>query len=176
MTQFLHRFFGALVLDSEAFEDIERDRHAAMQSVVVVMAVCAAAGIGAIGLGAGVVGFLAGAIIALGAFLVWAGVVMTLGTVAMPEPTTDSNLPELLRVLGFATAPGVFIAFVAMRSAAPLVGTVVAVWIIAAGIMGVRQALDYRSLGRAAVVCVMSWLLSISILALVAAIFSGRVS
>jgi hypothetical protein len=176
MTQFFHRFFGALVLDSEAFEDIERDRHAAMQSVVVVMAVCAAAGIGAVGLGAGVAGFLAGTIIALGAFLVWAAVVMTLGTVAMPEPTTNSNLPELLRVLGFAAAPGVFIAFIAMRSAAPMIAAVVAVWLIAAGIKGVRQALDYRSVGRAAAVCVISWLLSLSIVALVAALFTGRVS
>ena len=176
MTLFFHRFFGALVLDPEAFEDVERDQHAAMQSVIVVMAVCIAAGIGAIGLGAGLSSFIAGAIIALGAWLVWASVVMTLGTVALPEPATNSNFRELLRVLGFAAAPGVFMAFAAMRSAAPFVTAVVVFWMIASGVLGVRQALDYRSLSRAVVVCVVSWLLSFGILALVAAILTGRVS
>ena len=106
MMLFFHRFFGALVLDSVAFEDIERDKHAAMQSVLVVMAVCVAAAVGTIGLGiAGVSGFVTAAILALGGWLVWAGVIVALGTYALAEPETHSDVRELLRVLGFAGVP-----------------------------------------------------------------------
>ena len=136
MMLFFHRFFGALVLDSVAFEDIERDKHAAMQSVLVVMAVCVAAAVGTIGLGiAGVSGFVTAAILALGGWLVWAGVIVALGTYALAEPETHSDVRELLRVLGFAAAPGVFIAFAAMRSVAPFVFAIVTVWMIAAAVI-----------------------------------------
>jgi hypothetical protein len=176
VTLFFHRVFGALVLDPEAYEDVERDRHAAMQSVIVVAAVCAAAGIGAMGLGAGVASVAIGATIALGGWLVWALMVITLGTVVLPEPTTHSDLTELLRVLSFAAAPGIFIAFAAMPSVAPLVLGVVAFWMIAAGVLGVRQALDYRSIGRAVTVCVISWVLSFGILLMIAGMMTGQVS
>jgi hypothetical protein len=176
MTRFFRRFVGALVLDAGAFEDIESDRRAAMQSVVIVMAVCAAAGVGALGLGAGIAGFITGALLVLGAWLVWAAAVVTFGTIAMPERDTSSNLPELLRVLGFAAAPGVFIAFAALRPAAPVVLAIVAVWMIAAAVTGVRQALDYRSTVRAVAVCVAAWTMSFGVLALASMFLTQRVS
>lgn len=176
MGLFLHRFFGALVLDPGAFEDVEHDRHAAIESLIVVSAVCAAAGVGTIGLGAGAGAFAAGTVLALGALLVWAGAVVTLGTVALPERDTASNLPELLRVLGFAAAPGVFIALAALRPAAPAVFVIVAIWMIAAGVVGVRQALDYRSTGRAFLVCLAAWLMAIAIVALIASTLTQSVS
>ena len=176
MTLFLHRFFGALVLDPGAFEEIEHDRHADLQSLIIVSAVCAAAGVGSIGLGAGATTFAAGTVLALGAWLVWAGVVMTLGTVALPERATTSDLPELLRVLGFAAAPGVFIALAALRPAAPAVLIIVSGWMIAAGVIAVRQALDYRSTARAVLVCVVAWLMALSVVAFVASMFTQKVS
>ncbi len=78
MTLFLKRFMGVLVLDSSTFEEIEADRHAAMQSVVVVLLVCLASGFAALGLGlAGVGGFVAGAVVSRGAWLVWGAVIST---------------------------------------------------------------------------------------------------
>ena len=176
MTLFFHRFFGALVLDPEAFEDVEHDRHAAIQSPIMVRAVCVAAGVGSVGLGANAGAYVAGAVLALGAWLVWAAVVVTLGTVALPERNTASNLPELLRVLGFAAAPGVFIALAALRPAAPAVLLIVSLWMMAAGVIGVRQALDYRSTARALFVCAAAWLLAMTVVAIVAGAMTGDVS
>ena len=177
MTQFFRRFIGALVLDAGAFEDIEADRHASMQSVMVVLAVCAAGGIAAAGLGiAGAASFVSGAVMALGGWLVWVAVIAAVGTVTLAEPQTRSNVRELLRVLGYAAAPGVFIALAAMRSAAPIVMTIVALWMIASATIGVRQALDYRSTGRAVAVCALGCLLSVGVMAAVAALFSRTVS
>ena len=177
MALFFRRFIGALVLDAGAFEDIEADRHAGMQSVIVVMAVCAAGGLAAGGLGiAGATSFVSGAVIVLGGWLVWVAVIASLGTITLPEPQTRSNARELLRVLGFAAAPGVFIALAALPAAAPVVTVVVALWMIAAAVVGLRQALDYRSTGRALVVCVVGILVSLGVTAAVAALFTRTVS
>ena len=176
MTLFLNRFMGALVLDASVFEGIEADRHAAMQSVLVVMMVCVAGGVAAMGYGEiGIPAFVSGTIISLGAWLVWAAVITTVGTYALREPQTKSDLPELLRVLGFAAAPGVFIALAAMRPAAPLVVIVVSIWTIAAAVLGVRQALDYRSTPRALAVCMLGWLVSAGFIGAALMLFTRNV-
>ena len=58
-------------------------------------------------------------VVSLGAWLVWAVSILALGTGPLPERQTRSDIPELLSVLGFASAPGVFIALAAMPPAAP---------------------------------------------------------
>jgi hypothetical protein len=177
MTLFLMRFIGALVLDAGTYEDIEADRKAAIQSVMVVVAVCLAGGTAAIGLGlTGVAGFVTGTVVSLGAWLVWVSIIMAIGTISLPEKQTSSSATELMRVLGFAAAPGVFIALAAMRAAAPVVALVVAVWMIAAAVLAVRQALDYRSTMRAVAVCVIGWLLSFGIIGATLMMFTRPVS
>lgn len=177
MTRFLKRFIGVMALDPIAFEELEADRHAVMQSVIVVVLVCVAAGFATRGLGLiGISGFVTGVIVSLGAFLVWAAVVMTLGTITVPEPQTESSMPELLRVLGFSAAPGVLIGLAVMPAAAPLVVTTVVAWMTAAAVMGVRRALDYRSWLRAVAVCVIAWLLSIGVVAAALMLFGAKVS
>lgn len=177
MPQFLMRFIGVLVLDASAFENIEADRRSAMQSVVVVLAACAAGGFGAIGFGlVGVSGFVTGAIVSLGAWLVWAAAIVALGTHALAERQTRSNLTELLRVLGFATAPGLFLALAAMPVSASLVLVVVIPWMIAAAVIAVRQALDYRSTARAVAVCAGAAALSVGVMSAVTLIFTQKVS
>lgn len=177
MTLFLRRLIGVLVLDASVFEEIEANRQATMPSVVVLIAVSLAGGVAAMGLGlVGMAGFLTGAVVMLGAWLVWVAVIATIGTTALAEPQTRSDTRELLRVLGFSAAPGVFIALAAIRPAAPIVMAVVVIWMIAAAVLGVRQALDYRSTGRAIAVCVIASLLSFALFATVAMMFSRTVS
>ena len=67
--------------------------------------------------------------------------------------------------MAFAAAPGIFYAFGAMQTALPFAFVLASVWMIAATVLAVRQALDYRSLGRAAIVCVTAWLLTFGIIA-----------
>jgi len=168
MAIFIHRFIGALALDADAFEDIEHDRHANMQSILVVTAVCLAGGWAALSSGrAGIDSWVGGTIIALGAWLVWAGFIASIGTITIPAPETRSDLPELLRVLGFATAPGVFIALTALTPAAPAVTALVGFWMLCASVIAVRQALDYRHFARAIAVCTIGSILTAGLLALV---------
>ncbi len=157
---------GALVLDPVTFEDVEADVHAGAQAAVVVLLACVAGGFAAVG-GTSMTlpSFVLGIVSALGAWVVWAFLITTIGTHMMPERQTDSRPGELLRTMGFAAAPGVFLAFGAMPSAAPFAFAVASLWMLAATVLAVRQALDYRSLGRAAVVCVTAWLLTFGIIA-----------
>jgi len=148
-----------------------------MQSVITVVAVCIAGGVAALGLGlTGIAGVVTGTLLSLGAWLIWTATIATLGTIALPEPQTKSDLAEVLRVLGFAAAPGVFVAFAAMPAAAPLVLVVVAVWMIAAAVVAVRQALDFKSTTRAIVVCTVAGLVSVSVMMAIALLFSRNVS
>lgn len=177
MSRFITRFIGALVLDPSAFEEIEADRRANMQSVLVVLMATAAAGFAAGGLGlVGIAGFVTGAIVMLGGWLVWVSIIATIGTTVLAEPATKSDARELLRTLGFAAAPGVFFAFAAMRPAAPIVLVVVSAWMLAAAVLAVRQALDYRHLPRAAAVCILSWAISMGLLMLIASLLARPVS
>ena len=177
MARFIRRFIGALVLDAGTFEDVESDRQAGIQAAAVVLLACVAGGFAALSLRAvASPGFAIGMVAVLGAWIVWAMLISAIGTGLMPEPQTQSNPRELLRTIGFAAAPGVFYGFAAMQTVAPFVFVVVSIWMIAATVLAVRQALDYRSTGRAVVVCGVAWLLSLGLTVAIGLLFSRPVS
>jgi len=120
--------------------------------------------------------FLAGVAAMLGAWVVWALLITTIGTLVVPEPQTSSRPGELLRTMGFAAAPGVFYAFGAMRAAAPFAFALGSIWMIAATVMAVRQALDYKSLGRAIAVSIAAWLVTFGIVAATGMLLAQPVS
>lgn len=177
MALLIRRFIGVLVLDPVTFEDVESDRKAGFQAAIVVLLACIAGGMAAVGnTSMSLAAFATGALVTLGAWVVWALVITTIGTQLVPEPQTDSRPGELLRTIGFAAAPGAFYAFAVMRPAAPFVLFVVSIWLIAATVIGVRQALDYRSLGRAVGVCIAGFLIVLVVLAAVGGLFTRTVS
>lgn len=165
------------MLDASTFEDIEADRRSAMQSVLVLIAACLGGGFGSMGMGlVGPVGFVTGAIVTLGGWLVWVSVITVVGTTVLAEPQTRSDRRELLRTLGFAAAPGVFFAFGAMPAVAPLVLVGVSIWMVAAAVLAIRQALDYRGTTRALAVCVIALMVSLGVIGGIALALGREVS
>ena len=63
----------------------------------------------------------------------------------------------MLRTIGFSAAPGLLNVLGIIPLLGLLVSFVAAVWQLVAMVVAVRQALDYRSTGRAALVCVIGW-------------------
>jgi hypothetical protein len=114
-----------------------------------------------IGLGArqGTQGLIGITLASLVTWLIWAAVIWFVGTKILPTPTTSSSIGELLRTTGFALAPGVFRVFSAVPVFGYLIAFIVDVWILAAVVVAVRQALDYTSTWRAVAVCLTGWLL-----------------
>jgi len=174
---FFRRFIGALALDASIFEEIEADRRAWVQSILVLVAASFGGRIAAIEFGVTESDrFIAGVIVALGGLLVWVTVVAVLGSYVLAQPQTRSDVPELLRTLGFATAPGVFLSLTAIQPAAPIVVGLVFIWMIAAAVIAIRQALDYTSTGRAVAVCLLGGLLSLGAVGAFVAMFGRTVS
>jgi hypothetical protein len=170
---FTVRLFGAAALDPEAYEDVEADRGATGQAALVVILSSLAAGIGARTPGSGSVWnilWISG--VSLVAWAAWALVTYEIGSRLMPEPDTRVDVGQLLRTLGFASAPGLIRVLGVLPGIAVPVFAVSAVWMLAANVVAVRQALDYTSTARALAVCGLGWVLAI-VLAVALGLFFG---
>jgi hypothetical protein len=159
---FVDRVKGVLFLDVKTFEEIEADKTANGQALLVVIAASLAAGLGA-SLRFGAIGLLRETIGALVGWVMWAGVTWVIGSKLLPEPQTRTDMGELLRVIGYAYAPQLFAFFVFIPILGGVISTVVACWLLAATILAVRQALDYTSTLRAAAVVLIGWLIFVLI-------------
>lgn len=173
---FLQRLIGAAALDAAIYEEVEADQSATGQAMAVVVLSSVAMGIGARGLGAGPGGIAIFGVIALVTWAAWALLIFELGARYMPGRETRSSPYELLRTVGFAATPG----FAAVLAAVPGVTVPVLigawVWMLFAMIVAVRQALDYQSTGRAVAVCVLGWVLALTLAIGLGLVFGPTVS
>jgi hypothetical protein len=174
---FLHRLIGAVALRAATYEEVESDQRANGQAVAVVVLSSLAAGLGARGFGAGSAGEVAlFSAVALIAWAAWAVVVYEIGAHVLPGTRTRADVGELLRTTGFATAPGLIRIVGALPGLTIPSFVLAAVWMLAAMILGVRQALDYTSTYRAIAVCVLGWVVVIALAVLFGVLFGPEVS
>jgi hypothetical protein len=170
---FVKRVVGAAKLSPRAYEDVEADTGATPGAIAVVAASSLAAGIGARGFGDGrpedVLFF---ALLSLAAWASWAVLTYQIGVRLLPEPQTQANAGQIVRTLAFATAPGMLrVAGLWAPLTAPVFGAT-ALWMLMAMIVALRQALDYRGVGRAIAVCVVAWALTITAAILIGVFFA----
>jgi hypothetical protein len=163
---FGQRVTGVLKLQPATFEEIEASPSATSQAVAVVVMASLAAGVGA-GLAGGPIELLRVTFAALVGWLMWAFVTYLIGARLLPEPGTKTDMGELLRVIGFSYAPNLFAIFAFIPLLGGVVRVVVACWLLAATVIAVRQALDYKSTLRAVAVVLIGWLLFVLITTLV---------
>ncbi len=172
MSTFAERMIGAAKLDVPTYEEVEADTTATTQAMAVVLLSSIAQGIGFLTLGGGS-GFVFGAIGALLGWIIWAFLVYIIGTKVLPEPQTRSDLGELLRTTGFAASPGLLRVLGVIPVLGGIIMPAVTIWMLIAMIIAVRQALDYKSTGRAVGVCLIGWVISVLILAWTLLMTSG---
>jgi hypothetical protein len=153
------RVVGAMKLDPNAFEDVERDPTAIGQSVGVIVLAAVAAGIGNMFRG-GLTGIVYGACLSVVGFLVWSLIVWVIGTKVMPEPATKADYPETFRVLGFSAAPGLASVITIIPILGYLLMLLIWLWQIAAMIIAVKAVLDYSTMGKAIIVVVIGWIVN----------------
>jgi hypothetical protein len=165
MMTFSERAIGAAKLDVRAFEEIEADRGATKQALAVVVLSSLAAGIG-LRFGPFDAPILGRIVVALIAWMFWAGLTYLIGAYLMPEPQTKADIGELLRAIGFAAAPGVLRVFGPVPLLGGLVYLVATIWMLVAMVVAVRQALDYKSTGRAVAVCLIAGFIAIALVSL----------
>jgi hypothetical protein len=170
------RIYGSLRLDAATFEDVEADPSASPQALAIVLAFGAAAAVGLSGPGLDVWALGAAALVSLAGWLSWAAIVVYLGVRVFPEPQTRADIGELTRTLGFSATPGLFLMLLAMPVSRLVTFSLVSLWMLAAMIVAVRQALDFRHTSRAIGVCLAGWGLVAAIALALGFVFESRVS
>ncbi|HEY1373434.1 MAG TPA: YIP1 family protein [Candidatus Binatia bacterium] len=156
MDGIIDRALRAAKLDASLYEEVEAD-HAALgqaMTVVVVSSVCAGIGSAAHG---GIVGLVLSAIAALISWYIWAYLTYFIGAKLLPEPQTRADVGELLRTTGFSSSPGALRILGIIPGLMTITFMVSSIWMLVAMVVAVRQALDYRSTGRAVGVCLIGW-------------------
>ena len=176
-TPFVMRLIGALALDSVTYEEVEADRSATGQAMLVVVLSSVGAGIGARGLGSGSARSMVFiSALSLVAWASWALLTYQIGVRVLPEPQTRSDVGEMLRTIGFSAAPGMLRIFGIVPGAAIPAFAITALWMLVAMVVAVRQALDYKSTARAVAVCGLGWGLALAIAVALGLVFSPAVS
>jgi Yip1-like protein len=176
-TPFVMRLIGAMALDPVTYEEVEADRSATGQALLVVVLSSVGAGIGARGLGSGSVPTMVFiSALSLIAWAVWAMLTYQIGVRLLPEPETRADVGQLLRTTGFSAAPGMLRIFGIVPGAAVPAFALTAVWMLLAMIVGVRQALDYSGTGRAIAVCGLGWVLALAMAIGLGLVFGPTVS
>lgn len=152
MSTYVERLKGAARLDVGIYEEVEADTSATGQAMLTVILSSLAAGIGgaaSAGLGKAI-GATVGALVA---WAVWAWITWLVGTRLLPQPQTQADVGQLLRTIGFSAAPGFFRALGIVPIIGPFLAVLAGLWMFAAMVVAVRQALDYDNTLRALAVC-----------------------
>ena len=156
MNNFFNRIFRAIKIDVDLYEEVERDKSATFQAGLVVVLSSMAAGVGALQLGAS--NFLIAPVLSLISWYVWAYIIYFVGVKLFPDKNTKSDHGELLRTIGFSSAPGLIRIFGITPDLMTVTFIGSAFWMLACMVVGVRAALDYTSLWRALGVVIVSWI------------------
>jgi hypothetical protein len=173
MATFLTRVAGAALLKPEIYEEIEADRSATVQATAVVLLSSLAAGIGVLGTTSMRPMTLVGiSLLAFVAWALWAALTFQIGTRIIPGPRTQADIGQLLRTIGFASAPGILRVAGAIPGTRRTVFIVTSIWMLIAMIVAVRQALDYTSTARAFAVCAIGWLIALGFAFVIGVFFS----
>jgi len=172
MASIQDRMIRAAKLDAHLYEEVEADQGAMGQAMGVVILSGVAAGIGNFANG-GLLGTVTGTIAALAGWYIWAFLTYFIGTRFFPEPQTRADHGELLRTIGFSSAPGLIRVLGIIPSLTALVFSIAGIWMLVAMVIAVRQALDYESTWRAFGVCLIGWVAQAVILVVVFSILGG---
>lgn len=146
---FVERLVAALRLDATLYEEVEHDADALPQAAGVVALAAVAAAVGALGM-VGVGGVLGALVNTFVTWIVWTTLVWLIGVKVFDHA---SDFEELLRTLGFVTAPQILYVLAILPFAVwhTIVGAVVLVMSVIAFVRALRQALDVDT-GRAVLV------------------------
>ncbi len=169
------RMLGAALLNRNTFEDVEHDRSATWQAMLVVVLVSISGAVGGVLSGdAGLVmGLVLGIVGGIVWWALWALGCWLVGTTILNTPETRADWGELARGIGFAQTPGLFSVFVFIPYAGGAIAFVIFVWRFVAMLMAVQASLDYNSMWRAFFVVLIAFIPVLIVTAIIFAILSA---
>jgi hypothetical protein len=175
MSAYRDRLLRAIKLDPGLYEEVEADESATGQAILTVAISSLAAGVGG-AVSGGWYGLMVNTAVAVIGWVVWAFLSYFIGTRLLPEPQTRANMGELLRCTGFSSAPGLLMVFGFLPGLGGIIRFAVSIWMLAAFVVAVRQALDFSSTLRALGVCIIGWLVLMALNTILWLASFGRLS
>lgn len=160
----IERMIRAVKLDPSVYDELEADRNATTEAFMVVTAVAFVSGLGGFisGIrnpGGAIAGLIAAVIFAVIGWVVWSYITYWIGTRLFHGTATPG---ELLRTLGFAYVPNALGFFSFIPVLGGLAAFVGGIWALIAGVIAVRQALDFDT-GKALITVIIGWLVMMAI-------------
>ncbi len=151
-----NRIFRAAKLEAHLYKEVESDKTATLQAMLVVVLSGIAAGIGSISISKESIIF--GAFFALLGWYLWAILIYFVGTKLLPNPETKTDFKTLLRTIGFSCSPGLIRILGIFPGLEKLVFPIAEVWILIAMVVAVKQVLNYKGVVHSVAVCLISYL------------------
>ncbi|MBV9580082.1 MAG: YIP1 family protein [Chloroflexi bacterium] len=169
------RMIRAARLDVSLYNEVEADTTATNQALAVVVVGAVAAGLGSL-LGsiiagrpsAAVIGLIGGIVLALVGWAVWSYVMYFVGTRLFHGTATYG---EVLRTLGFAYSPSVLLILSFIPVLGGIIDLVVTIWLLVAGFIAIREALDLDT-GNTIATIVVGFIAYLVVIAIVLAILA----
>ncbi len=172
MRRFGRRLLGAALLHADTYEEVEADRRSMRQALLVVAGAAVAGGVASFilrsnaGLSERQLVFQV-TISALLPVVIWIGgsaFSFMVGATFFRGAETETDFAEVLRTTGFAFTPALLRVFALVPPAALGLGIVIAAWLwmLAAVVVAIRQALDFstlRAIGTFGFAAVLLWLM-----------------
>ena len=170
----IERILRVFKLDFTVFREIAEDKAAMTQAaiIVVVVSLCSALGVAILSIITGV-GSLIGSFFLtlisgiLLSWLLWSVLTYAVGVFLFKGKT---DIPEMMRVLGYASAPnvlGIFAAIPCLGIIPVIIGGILS---LIAGVIAVREAMDFDTT-KAIITVVIAWVVSFGIQRVIQAIF-----
>ena len=147
-TSYVDRLRGALMLDARTYREVEQDTNANGQAALTVVLAALATGIGAIlsrDLIQNSIGVVLSSVLQ---WIVFSFVAYYVGASLFSTGQTSVTPGQVLRTIGFAQAPKLFMVLGIIPLLGWIVGLIVFFWFLAAAIMALREAFEFDT-GRA---------------------------
>ncbi len=147
----LRRMLGAATLRVAVYEEVEGDKTATGQALLVVVLSALATGIGSAGASDSnrTLGLVLGVVLGLVGWALWAWVTHLVGTSVFKTKETQADWGQLARTLGFSQTPGLLNVLGVIEPISVFVILAVTGWQFVCMVVAVKQALDFKSTKRA---------------------------
>lgn len=157
----IDRMLGAARLSADTYEEVERDRGATSQALLIVVLVTLASFVGQMLAGEQVDvvrGLVLGVIRGVVSWALWALFTWLIGATILRTEDTEADWGQLARGTGFAQTPGLLNVITFIPAIGLLIALLTFVWTIAGMVVAVRQCLDYASTLRAFFVILLAFI------------------
>jgi hypothetical protein len=174
MNILFNRIMRAAMLDKDFYKEVEADTSLNQEALMIVVVVSVISGIGSFigglwigNIGSALLALIVNAGLGVANYYIWSYVTHFIGTNMFAG---DATPDELLRVLGYASAPRLL----GLLGFIPCIGWLIAlagaIWALVAGFYGVREALDLDTT-ETLITVALGWLVVLVITLIVNGIF-----